>query len=58
MQSSVVMRDLVDNVLDFARARLGDGLKLDTFAACHLAASLHVDWNLSFDPCIPSQEVV
>lgn len=27
--SAIRMRDLVDNVLDFAKARLGDGLKLD-----------------------------
>lgn len=33
MQASAIrMRDLVDNVLDFARARLGDGLKLDIMA--------------------------
>lgn len=33
MQASAIrMRDLVDNVLDFARARLGDGLRLDVVA--------------------------
>ncbi|MDQ0320928.1 signal transduction histidine kinase [Pararhizobium capsulatum DSM 1112] len=37
MQSSAVrMRDLVDNVMDFARARLGDGLKLETAAKAPL----------------------
>jgi GAF domain-containing protein len=37
MQSSALrMRDLVDNVLDFARARLGDGLKLDVVAQASL----------------------
>ncbi|MGM4914349.1 GAF domain-containing sensor histidine kinase [Rhizobium sp. 768_B6_N1_8] len=37
MQSSTIrMRDLVDNVLDFARARLGDGLKLDVVTGAPL----------------------
>ncbi|XAZ25914.1 GAF domain-containing sensor histidine kinase (plasmid) [Sinorhizobium sp. B11] len=37
MQSSAIrMRDLVDNVLDFARARLGDGLKLDVVSEAPL----------------------
>lgn len=37
MQSSAIrMRDLVDNVLDFARARLGDGLRLDVLAEAPL----------------------
>lgn len=38
--SAVRMRDLVDNVLDFARARLGDGLKLEVVAEAPLGPVL------------------
>lgn len=41
MQGSVVrMRGLIDNVLDFARARLGDGLSLDIEASKPLQPTL------------------